>query len=117
MFSLRSNERYPKRRPWLLLWLLPYLVFNVAGEGMHTEVWPGSSNHAPAHRAHLSRTVQSSDDDNCLMCQWAALSTASLATPATAQRKLTLTSVGSTFFSTLVHTCPLRYSKRGPPLV
>lgn len=87
-----SSDRFNLRaRPWLALWLLPYLLMSIAASAHNHGVTGDSSDHN-ARYSLTQRTVQTltapvviasdaAQDVFCLACQWAGLAAAIL-TPA-----------------------------------
>jgi hypothetical protein len=69
------------------LWLLPYLFFSVAADGLHNhELVPGWPHHSslsrsrgPAGAALKAVNHTASDDDNCIACQWNSVASATIA--------------------------------------
>jgi len=117
-----------KQRPWLLLWLLPYLVFSFASESWHS--------HAPGHRnapstltaacvedadpqgeyAALLAAPQAEAKTECLACQWLGNSTAFLAGPVSLPVPATPALSPPYLAGALPARSPSHFSIRGPPL-
>lgn len=128
-----SSERFNLRaRPWLVLWLLPYLVLSVmaGGHSHRFDDGHGSEAHGAPVAASLSSAVSASaatiseasdavqdaaHSAWCLACQWAAFAAAILVSPVA----LSTFAAASLLFA-LVHLQPSRraYARaavRGPP--
>ena len=128
-----SSERFNLRaRPWLVLWLLPYLVLSVMAGGHnhrfddgHAAAPHGAPVAASLHSAISASVAIVSDAADamqdaahnawCLACQWAAFASAILVSPAAPSTF----AVASLLFA-LVRLQPSRraYARaavRGPP--
>lgn len=124
LLALLKPTTMPRRtRHWLLLWLLPYLVFSVASEGFHAhDIVPlggaqaalqGSASHS---HSSLKATTEPTAAAECFACDWSASSASHLTatTPVTVTRSVT---VASTSFLFSLPTLPTAvWHNRGPPL-
>lgn len=76
-------------RPWLLLWLVPWLFFSMASGALHDHDWPGGALHKEQPHATQSATAARNDNrlqanlhtahvsaahHDCLACHWSAQS-------------------------------------------
>ena len=120
-----SSDRYNLRaRPWLVLWLLPYLLLSIAASAHNHGIGSGPTDHHAEHSLtqHVAETVIAplaaaahvSHDALCLACQWAGFA-AALLTPAF----VLFLFVGSLPVALLLlsssRRCPVRVAVRGPP--
>jgi len=144
MFSTRSFQFARRSRPWLLLWLVPYLLLSVASESLHNHALElsGGLSSAPALSASSVGLHQNSGFDlrvaasasgtcascpssdahgtklqaDCLACQWSAQSIGLLALASPAPRPQAAAQVVSRFlFSPRLSPRDISRS-RGPPL-
>lgn len=86
MFSrLFSRDDLRRPRLWMLLWLLPYLVFGVWASPFHLHTPDGremsmsalaetvSESHSLSHTQHcVEKTSDTKDAGDCLLCDWSA---------------------------------------------
>jgi len=123
----RANDVLLRRnKPWLLLWLLPYLIFGIAS-GAHNH-GIGESDLAVPQNAYASQTAVSlgvlldqpgfaktAAHLECPSCRWANHATAMCATPL----NLVAQTASSTFFFPSPRAFSARIlrirSIRGPP--
>jgi hypothetical protein len=135
MFT-RLSHNLAARRPWLLLWVLPYLLLAVAGESLHDHGF-GEQSKAPA--AFLAQSVDTSTlgDDHqhalsstegcaqpgsahslphCLSCQWSSQSVGVPAATASANPGLGLAHLALPLERAFVSSSMGITSTRGPPL-
>lgn len=115
----RANSR--TFRPWLLLWLLPYLVISLTGESLHTHALNGAQSVtwscAGAGRGQVRAPLaaHASDETTCLICQWTAQSTGLLAARMALPQPHVVTHAG-TFSVDPYHPLYSRgFQSRGPP--
>lgn len=123
LLALLKPTTIPRsNRPWLLLWLLPYLVFSVASEGFHAHdlVPPGKQITAQGRASHSHASLKAiaapTTTAECFACDWAASSASYLATttPLAVTRSVTVT---PTSFQFSLQAFPASlWHNRGPPL-
>ncbi|MDQ3816048.1 MAG: hypothetical protein M3347_19235, partial [Armatimonadota bacterium] len=94
--SRQPDAQSRHSRPWLLLWLLPYLSFCLAGDGWHNhslgqptasaspaaslQVVKQQSRHQPT-QCSLHAAEKAEAKTECAACQWLSNSLAALHTP------------------------------------
>lgn len=120
-----SFERFNLRaRPWLVLWLLPYLVLSIAASAHNHGFGTPSSDRAVAYTlseravqtlaAPLDVAADAAHDAWCLACQWAGFAAAIL-TPAVVLL-LVVASLPVALLKLLSsRRAPARVAVRGPP--
>jgi hypothetical protein len=131
----RHFDKLAARRPWLLLWVLPYLLLAVAGESLHNHgfgeqpkappAFLGQSVSAdlsgaeqPALFAHEGCAPSGSAHSlpHCLSCQWSSQSVGVPPVASTAGSQLCVCPVASSAERTFVSSFVGLTSTRGPPL-
>ena len=92
---LGEQARPRSMRPWLLLYLLPYLVFACFGDLMHAPScpdrlllrWIGQRTHAARYGVPRGTTIALAEDD-CVACFWAGHATAQPVSVAAVEPKI-----------------------------
>lgn len=124
LLALLKPTTMPCRsRRWLLLWLLPYLVFNVASEGFHVhDLVPldkaQTTTHGSANLSHgaLKASAAPTAVTECFACDWSA-SSASYLAPTTPLAILhSVTAAPTSFLLSLQTRATSVWHNRGPPL-
>ena len=126
MFGWQNNQNQRRNRPWLLLWLLPYLFFGLASEGAHNHPLNPSaalaSSFTMTHAADcdtvaVANAVQGlAANLKCFVCDWALHSVGQLATPAHMLVLQPVLSVVAALDFRPVLTLFPSWHIRGPPL-
>lgn len=132
-FMSRLNYLHPiRRRPWLLLWMVPYLFLSAFGESLH--------QHPPNHaaRGHQSTLMSSADahslqspataftqpeqasssslSSECLICAWSSQNSGCFASRE-GQAPIGITATDSHLaLSHHSSSFLFRFHTRGPPL-
>lgn len=124
MFRPRFSLLSCPARPWLLLWLLPYVFFTVAADGWHNHALLGNS-FPTAAGAPTKETCCSALPDpanaaahaDCSACQWQATSAGRQFVvsflPQCVAQSVAFTTAPTTYHAPACRTL----HSRGPPLV
>jgi hypothetical protein len=121
--SARLKPQTRRSQSWLLLWVLPYLLFSVAGEGLHNHGLGLRDTPCAAHQSHSQACGPTSAlpeqvafHASCVTCQWSAHSATLFNLPETTplQRALATPPAPNPSVPSLVLLH--RRGIRGPPL-
>jgi hypothetical protein len=135
MFT-RMSHNLAARRPWLLLWVLPYLLLTLAGESLHNHGLSELAKTPPAFQTHSGGASDlggehphsiSSDEGcaqrgsahslpHCLSCQWSSQSVGVPSVASSADSQLRISFLAPKAERTFASSSIGITSTRGPPL-
>lgn len=109
-----------RQRPWLLLWLLPYLVFSLGNNSFHNHFTKGfgagkadQTTQVAVHPLHAG--AQTGNHTDCVACQWVSSSAAFTATQSVTQARAIVRATAVRPKLALSSVSSLTPPNRGPP--